>query len=707
MNMKICLVGNPNCGKTTVFNRLTGSRQKVGNWAGVTVEKKVGSLTVNNQLIEVIDLPGIYSLDQIDPGQDEAIAAAFLQQKDYDLIINIVDAANLSRNLVLTTQLLELNTPIIVVANMVDVAKQKGMRINFKTLSERLKTNVIPFVGSTGEGIPDLLTALSNHQHALKDKEDILEEAEEVCTFGGQDDHLIGRMQQRHATVKSLTQGIIENHTNSHNWTERVDKVVLSRFLGIPIFLLMMYLMFSIAINMGAVFIDFFDILFGAFLVDGSALILNQLGAPEWLTAIISSGVGAGIQLVATFVPVIGFLYLCLSLLEDSGYLSRAAFVVDRLMSRIGLPGNAFVPLIVGFGCNVPAVMAARTMNRETDRLLTIIMAPFMSCGARLTVYALFAAAFFPENGEDVVFGLYLLGIFVAVFTGWLFRKQVFSTTSAPSFIEMPSYHLPIWRNIFFTTWHRLKGFLLRAGKTIVIVVTILSFVNSIGTDGSFGNENSEKSVLSLVGKTLTPMFAPLGIEEDNWPATVGIFTGMFAKEAIVGTLDALYVQENSDAEDFNILNSIEEAAVSIKDNFIDMLGSWSDPLGLSSATDSAESQGVHEQTLTHMASLFNGQWGAFCYLVLILLYTPCVAVLGAINREAGAEWMWVVVGWTTLLSYGIATILYQIANISHQPAFATMWIASVFICIAIFIRFLKRTGQRIQANLIKTVTIE
>jgi len=705
--MKICLVGNPNCGKTTVFNRLTGAKQKVGNWAGVTVEKKMGTLNVNNQAIEIIDLPGLYSLDQVEPGQDEAIATAFLLQKDYDLIINIVDAANLSRNLVLTTQLLELNTPIIVLANMVDVAKQKGMNIDFKQLSERLNTHIIPFVGSTGEGISELLRSLSNQQYALQDRADASKEAEETFTFGGQDDHLLGRMQQRYETVKHLTQGLIDTQSHHRNWTENIDKIVLSRFLGIPIFLLMMYLMFSVAINLGAVFIDFFDILFGALFVDGSAILLNQLGAPAWLSAILSSGVGAGIQLVATFVPVIGFLYLCLSLLEDSGYLSRAAFVVDRLMSRIGLPGNAFVPLIVGFGCNVPAVMAARTMNRETDRLLTIIMAPFMSCGARLTVYALFAAAFFPDNGENVVFGLYLLGILVAVFTGWLFRKQVFGSSTAPSFIEMPAYHLPIWRNIFFTTWHRLKGFLLRAGKTIIIVVTLLSFVNSIGTDGSFGNENTEKSVLSLVGKTLTPVFSPLGIEEENWPATVGIFTGMFAKEAIVGTLDALYIQEATEPVSFSIMQSTTDSIISIKDNFIDMLGSWSDPLGLSSATDSAEAQGVHEQTLTHMASLFNGQWAAFCYLVLILLYTPCVAVLGAINREAGAEWMWVVVGWTTLLSYGIATILYQLSKLTQQPLFSSLWIAGTLFSIGIFIQFLKGTGQRIQANLIKTVTIE
>lgn len=708
--MKICLVGNPNCGKTTVFNRLTGARQKVGNWAGVTVEKKVGELILKGHSVEIIDLPGIYSLDQIDPGQDEAIAAAYLEQRNYDLIINIVDVANLSRNLVLTTQLLEMNTPLLVLANMVDVAKQKGVTVNFETLAERLGVPVIPFVGSTGKGIHELLSAIDIARVADKDLHEVTAEAEKICAFGGEDDHLIGRSQKRFAAVRAITEGILQTHSGSRNWSESVDRVVLSRWLGIPVFLLMMYLMFTVAINLGAVFIDFFDILFGALLVDGVADLLSYVGAPEWVSSLLAGGVGAGVQLVATFVPVIGFLYLCLSLLEDSGYLSRAAFVVDRLMARIGLPGNAFVPLIVGFGCNVPAVMAARTMNRETDRLLTIVMAPFMSCGARLTVYALFAAAFFPTNGQDVVFLLYIMGIAVAVFTGWLFRKQVFAAKAAPSFIEMPAYHLPIWRNIFITTWHRLKGFILRAGKTIVIVVTALSFVNSIGTDGSFGNENSEKSVLSVIGKTITPIFAPLGIKEENWPATVGIFTGMFAKEAIVGTLDALYVQQGDAVEKLSLLESAQAALTSVGDNFADLMGAWGDPLGIGSVSDagaSAESQGVNERTLTQMAMLFDGTVGAFCYLVLILLYTPCVAVLGAVKREAGSEWMWVVVGWTTLLSYGLSTVLYQLARWEQHPLFSTLWILGVLVVSALFVRFLRHTGSRVQRRLIAAVNVE
>ena len=291
---------------------------------------------------------------------------------------------------------------------------------------------------------------------------------------------------------------------------------------------------------------------------------LLGIGTPQWMVVLLANGLGGGIQLVATFIPVIGFLFFCLSILEDSGYMSRAAFVVDRFMSRIGLPGTAFVPLIVGFGCNVLAVMASRTLCRDSDRLLTISMAPFMSCGARFTVYALFAAAFFPKNGQNIVFALYLMGIVIAVLTGFIFRKQIFREEMTPSFQEMPAYHIPVLRNLLLTTWMQLRSFVMRAGKTIVLVVIGLSFLNSYGLDGSFGNEDSEASALSLVGKAITPIFAPLGIQEDNWPATVGLFTGIFAKEAVVGTLDAT-----------------EAAFVSIWVNAQDLAGALTDPLGI------------------------------------------------------------------------------------------------------------------------------
>lgn len=454
--LRIALAGNPNCGKTTLFNSLTGSRQKIGNWAGVTVEKKSGEIKLAGYSCTVIDLPGIYSLNDADRGIDEQIARQYITKTKPDLIINVVDAANLNRHLLLTHEILHTGSPTIIALNMVDVAESQGIHIDVNELERRLGVPVIPIIASKGDGIQQLRDALL---HIAKDpaivpkpKEDLLCEEEAIT--------------HRFHWVQQQTHGVVIMEAKHSSFTDKVDAVVLNRWFGIPIFLLMMYLMFMVAINVGAVFIDFFDIVLGTLLVNGFGALLASLGLPQWLITVLADGIGGGIQLVGTFIPVIGFLYLCLSILEDSGYMARAAFVVDRLMAGIGLPGNAFVPLIVGFGCNVPSVMASRSLTREQDRLLTIAMSPFMSCGARLTVYALFAAAFFPDNGSSIVFALYLFGIAMAVFTGWLFRKTLFSGQSSPSFQEMPVYLVPTTRNILMTTWHRLRGFVKRAGNS-------------------------------------------------------------------------------------------------------------------------------------------------------------------------------------------------------------------------------------------------
>lgn len=692
--MRIALVGNPNCGKTTLFNRLTGARQKVGNWPGVTVERKSGELTLQSQPIELIDLPGLYSMAQIDPGQDEQIAIDYIRSQDADLIVNVVDCANLERNLVLTTQMQETGTPVIVVANMTDVARQQGKELDFALLSQRLGVPVIAMIGSTGEGMQALTDALIHHLKS--DKSATTRQPVTRSDINSED------TVKRYQSVKKLSNGVSIMSQTRSDFTTRLDKLVLNRWLGVPIFLFMMYLMFTIAVNFGAVFIDFFDILVGAIFIDGTKLLLANLGAPEWLGVILGDGFGAGLQLVATFIPVIAVLYFCLSILEDSGYLSRAAFVIDRLMSSIGLPGNAFVPLIVGFGCNVPAVMSARTMSRESDRLLTVIMAPFMSCGARLTVYALFAAAFFPVNGANIVFALYLFGILVAIGSGYLFRKRVFRQEKVPSFIEMPAYHLPVWRNLMMTTWQRLRSFITRAGKTIVFVVALLSMINSIGMDGSFGHENSEASLLSKAAQVVTPVFTPLGIEEDNWPATVGIVTGLFAKEAIVGTMDALYVGVPEEAQAWSLSSSAHEATMTLWDNSVDLLNNLGDPLGLGAVEEGGDAD---NELLTAMAAQFNGQLGAFAYLVLILLYTPCVAVLGAIKRESGSQWMWVVIGWTTSIAYILATLVYQLGQLSTAPESAAMWIALMLSALFAWWVLLGRLSQRI--NAVPTYKIE
>ncbi len=689
---RFALIGNPNCGKTTLFNALTGAHQKVGNWPGVTVEKVTGTFSWQSQDCEIVDLPGIYSLEQDYLGLDEQIAREYLGRGEFDAIINIVDASNLKRNLILTQQLLELGYPVVIAVNMLDVARQSGAEVDTGALAEQLSVPVCPIIAARREGLDGLLQTLLGHL-----------EATDVEQMG--DDSFVGeRIVKRYQRAEELVSGAVQMSPVEHTLTEKLDRVVLNRWLGIPIFLLMMYLMFTVSINVGAVFIDFFDITFGALFVDAPGWLLKSAGAPDWLIVLLADGLGGGIQLVATFIPVIGFLFLCLSVLETSGYMSRAAFVVDRLMAKIGLPGTAFVPLIVGFGCNVPAVMAARSLGRDSDRLLTITMAPFMSCGARLTVYALFAAALFPTNGQNLVFGLYLIGIGMAVLTGWLFRRQIFEAETTPSFQEMPAYHLPVLRNILLTTWFRLQSFVFRAGKTIVVVVVCLSFLNSIGTDGSFGNEDSDRSMLAAVGKSVTPLFGPIGLQEDNWPATVGLFTGLFAKEAVVGTLDALYSETESGSEEAagfpDLAGTGIEALTTVRDNAFGLVDALVDPLGISietaaSVEAAARSQGVATSTLSNMAKLFGTQFAAFCYLVFVLLYAPCVAVLGAIAKESGYRWMLLTFTWTTGLAYVTASCIYKIGTFGQDPLGSSIWLAGCALVSFAAVRALGSLGRK------------
>jgi ferrous iron transport protein B len=742
MAASIALIGNPNSGKTTLFNALTGAHQKVGNWPGVTVERKTGTLTLTGGTVELVDLPGIYNLDQSHMGIDEKIARDALEAGTFDLVINILDASNLERNLILTQQLIEKGLPMVVALNMLDVAEQHGVKVDAPALERALNTPVIPVVASRRRGVDRLKQALDQHLEKRQLDEQRLEEQQlekqhlekqhlEQClaeptaiqssrsssTANGPE--VSKDLPTRYRQVRQLLNGVVEITPIKQTFTEKIDQWVLNRYLGIPCFLLMMYLMFTVAINLGAVFIDFFDIVFGAVLVDGTRWLLTELTAPLWLTTFLADGLGGGIQLVATFIPVIGFLYLCLSLLEDSGYMSRAAFVVDRLMAKIGLPGNAFVPLIVGFGCNVPAVMASRSLNRDSDRLMTIAMAPFMSCGARLTVYALFAAAFFPSKGQNIVFLLYLLGIGLAVATGWIFRRQLFPGEVSRSIQEMPAYHMPVARNILLTTWFRLKSFVFRAGKTIVAVVVVLSMLNAVGTDGSFGHQNSRDSVLSKVGSSITPAFAPIGVEEDNWPATVGLFTGMFAKEAIVGTLDALYSEAQAPATGAadpnpapDLSGAFREGLGTIGTALLGLADTLTDPIGISIGNVSdreavAAEQGVQAATLTNMASLFAGPFAAFTYLVFVLLYAPCVAVLGAVTKEAGWRYMLVVFSWSTGLAYYVASFIYQVGTFTQHPLFSTLWILLSSAAMGLAIMALRRFGKRaVRPHLIDVVQL-
>ncbi|WP_131111022.1 Fe(2+) transporter permease subunit FeoB [Sulfuricystis thermophila] len=762
----IGLVGNPNCGKTTLFNALTGARQRVGNWPGVTVEKKSGEYRFAGVRFEIVDLPGTYSLDagEHDISLDEQIAREFVQnayRHGADLIVNIVDAANLERNLYLTAQLAEMQAPLVVALNMTDVAEAKGMHVDAAALAAQLGCPVVPLVASEGQGIAELQQTIAQavvaqprpalriaYPHALEQAIATLtnaiaaampdlplaprwlavrlleEDAQAQALAGAELSAFAQRLasetgeevdiaiaQARYATAHRVAQAVTHPAAApTSDWTERIDRIVLNRYFGIPIFLLMMYLMFMFTIKIGGAFIDFFDQAAGALFVDGVGAWLTGLGTPEWLVVLLAKGIGGGIQTVATFIPVIGFLYLFLSALEDSGYMARAAFVMDRFMRVIGLPGKSFVPLIVGFGCNVPAIMATRTLEHRRDRLMTIAMAPFMSCGARLPVYVLFAAAFFPANAQNVVFGLYLIGILVAVLTGLALKHSLFKGEPTPFIMELPPYHLPTLRGVILHAWQRLKGFVIKAGRIIVPMVLVINVLNNVGADGSLGNEDSDRSLLAATGRSIAPAFAPFGLSEENWPATVGIFTGILAKEVVVGTLNATYQalaesdraaagEEAPEEAAFDLGTALTAAAATIPEKLAEALGSWADPLGLAvgDLTDTqaaAEKAEVATAVFGAMAARFDGAAGAFAYLLFILLYTPCTAALAAIYQESGARWMFFVAGWTFALAYGTATLFYQAATFAAHPLSSTIWFGIVGAVLATAVLALRRYGR-------------
>lgn len=747
----IGLVGNPNCGKTTLFNALTGTRQRVGNWPGVTVERKSGLYRHADTDYEVVDLPGTYSViaDVSGDSLDEQIAQQFILNKEADLIINVLDASSLERGLYLTSQLYDCGTPMIVALNMVDVAHDKGVHLDHQALAEELGCPVVPLVASKGDGLVSLMdmvetriqkgTCLSRPYPFTDDVEQVLgaltaylsdhdkQASPLLATLlleqgklpDGFDCNVAqtpqGQLiQSRYLWVDQVCRNVInQNHQPRKTLGERIDDVVLNRVLALPIFLGVMYLLFLFAINFGSAFIDFFDMTAAAVFVETPRWILTSLGSPAWLTTFLADGVGGGVQLVASFIPVIAALFLALSFLEDVGYMARAAFIIDRMMRALGLPGKAFVPLIVGFGCNVPAVMATRTLSREGDRLITTLMAPFMSCGARLTVYALFAAAFFPDNGQNIVFALYLIGIVVAVFTAFLQRRFMLPAQGSSFIMELPPYLLPTSRNLLMHTWHRLKGFVLRAGKAIIAVVIVLNVLNSVGTDGSFGNENQENSVLSEVGKTITPIFTPMGIEENNWPATVGIFTGLFAKEVVVGTLDALYSTQDHSDEAFNFVDAIADAFATIPENVMDVLSNLTDPLGLelgdlSDTQTIAASQEVQVTTLDALQTFFVSPWAAFCYLLFILLYMPCVATVGAIVKEHGHFWAGFSMLWSFSVAYVLCVCVYQLVTWQMHPVSSAVWVACLSAWQVLLTVWLLRTGkkQASKENLIPLVEV-
>ena len=771
MKHTICIVGNPNCGKTTLFNALTGAHQDVGNWPGVTVEKKVGHFSNEGEDFELVDLPGIYSLTTVSKtGEDERVARDYILSHEAEAVINIVDASNLERNLYLTAQLIEMRVPVMIVVNMLDVAKKRKIEIRTEELSNMLGCPVVGIVASREQGVVALKEMISAFvanpslpkltlpyaPEIEKAHEEIEEQIAEIKTVNphwlaielleganGARDLIPANVRERVMPIIEKTEKNFDGNLDiavadarykfvadvsakvihhigelPTTLTDKIDKIVLNRVLGFPIFLFIIYCMFLFTQNLGSAFIDFFDILVGGVMVTGFGELLESIGVPEIVKVVLADGVGGGLQTVSTFIPVVFFLFFFLAILEDSGYMARAAFVMDRLMRFLGLPGKAFVPLIVGFGCNVPAVMATRTMDRVTDRVLTVLMAPFMSCGARLPVYVLFAVAFFPTNGQNLVFGLYLIGIFAAVLTGFLVKKLILPEASGSFVMEIPPYHIPTVKGVLIRTWDRLKGFVCRAGRVIVVLVACLSILNSLGTDGSFGNEDSDRSVLSEIGRTISPILSPMGVTQENWPAAVGVFTGVLAKEAVIGTMNSLYEsmartenakEETEESEPWSFTATLSEACSTVADNLGSLADSLLDPLGIKSAEDEAAESIAEPSQATGadmMRKLFGSETAAFAYLLLILLYMPCAAAMAAIWNEVGTAWTLFVAAWTTLLGYSAATIFYKVGTFGADPTGATFAIVLCLASLAAVLLIMRRVVQSMRAKAPKVIEI-
>ena len=625
MNIHLALAGNPNSGKTTLFNRLTGTRQTTGNWPGVTVEKKVGVIQRGKNQYSLVDLPGIYSLAPF--SIEEIVTRNYILEDRPDVIVNIVDATNLERNLYLTLQLKKLGRPMVVALNMMDEIAQNGDELDTAVLAEQLGLKVVPVSAKRNEGIAELIHAVrdlavslghkdGDHHHILSEiptPDSLIEHdhtAEQPQTlavlpadFHQENDEETHAIYLEAARIRSLAlkhrypQGALTR-------SDRIDQFLTHRFLAIPIFILVMFLIFQVTFSekLGGQLTAWLDILFSQIIPDAVRSWLTLAQAPHWIDSLLVDGIIAGVGGVLTFLPQISLLFLFLSILEDTGYMARAAFMVDRIFQKFGLSGRSFIPMLMGFGCTVPAVMATRTLENERDRRLTIMITPFMSCGARMPIYAFFASIFFATHKGLVTFSMYMLGIVVAILSAILLSKTVLKGKDASFLIELPPYRLPDIKSLGLHIWDKIRDFIVRAGTLIFIMSVVIWVLQSFTLTLQHATD-SASSIFGWLGGLIAPFFSPLGF--GNWQSSVALLTGLIAKEAVVAALGILFTP--------------------------DQVLSYFNPLS------------------------------AYAFMTFTLLYTPCVAALGAIAREM-RSWRWTLatVLYQIGVAYGFALLVYQ-----------------------------------------------
>lgn len=671
--MTIGFIGNPNCGKTTLFNAYTGANLKVANWPGVTVEKVEGAIKSHNMDIRLVDLPGTYSLTSYT--MEETVSRSFILSGDVDVIINVADASALERSLYLTLQLLELGKPVILALNMMDIVEKRGMEIDLHRLPEMLGIPVVPVCARKRRGLDVLLHAAVHHKGATKpdclihnhksstnhvhnhhsefamvysdnieDKIDciipelqkcypnlvnyrwhaikLLEKDKEITEKYPVDlPDVIDRsyesdiINQKYDFISEIIDEVLIHKQRQDMFTERVDKVLTSKIWGIPVFLGIMAVVFFLTFTVGDFIKGYFELGID-FISNAATTGLAAINADTWVTSLVVDGIIAGVGTIITFLPNILILFLCLALLEDSGYMARVAYVMEGVMSKLGLSGKAFIPMLLGFGCTVPAIMASRALENKRDRYKVMLVTPFMSCNARLTIYILFAEMFFGDNAMIVAYSMYLIGIVVAIIVSAVIHLIDRKKSENYLIIELPEYKMPDARTVGIYVWEKVKDYLGKAGSTIFIATIVIWLLLNFGPSGF--TQNMSDSFGAWVGKWLVPVFAPIGL--GFWQIAVALIAGISAKEVVVSSCAVL----------FGIVNASSDA-------------------GMAAFSSALQSIGF-------------GELNAFCLMVFCLLYIPCAAALATIRKESNS-WAWM--GFTALfqlvVAWVVTFIVYQV----------------------------------------------
>ncbi|MFT4143201.1 MAG: ferrous iron transport protein B [Mobilitalea sp.] len=682
MSYTIALAGNPNCGKTTLFNELTGSKQHVGNWPGVTVDKKEGIYKKNKDIV-ILDLPGTYSLSPY--SAEEIIARDYIVKDKPDAVINIVDATSIERNFYLTLQILETKIPTIVALNMMDEVESRGDKIDIDKLSKTLGVPVVPIVARSGKGLKELMEVAvtvvkekksvnaldvfdQNIKAAIEEVAAVLAdelpeirewkalklvEGDEILTAALSDadkpkiDALVKKAEEnadgdteakiadlRYQFISKIVKNTVKKAKAGHIETnsDKLDKILTNRFLALPIFAVIMYILFAFTFSENLFLIPGFQSpgiwLAGLVETGWGALtgliesVLESGGASDWVFSLVIDGIMAGIGAVAGFLPLVLVLFLLLSFLEDSGYMARVAFVMDRIFRRFGLSGRSFIPMLMGFGCSVPALMASRTLESEKDRRITMMITPFMSCGAKLPIYLMFAATIFADSNKTMVlFTVYMMGILIAVLSAFILNKFFFKGTASNFIMELPQYRIPTLRSVLIHSWDKVRGFAIKAGTVIFASTILIWLLSSFNFSGMC---DMEDSFLASIGNAIKFIFAPLGFAD--WRASVAVVTGWIAKENIVATFGQLFAGVTDEA--------------------------------------SIEAYSAGEQALPHLSAVFNNV-SAWSYMAFNLLCMPCFAAVGAIRTEMGS-WKWTLraVGFQMVTAYIVALLINVVGNL-------------------------------------------